>query len=270
MVTKKQTKKIVSIGLGEIGSATLGEMIRITELKKLPFEFSGVDINEDTLNNLKKKYPKVNFSKEIPIANYYIISVYTTEQVESVLNKINKENKPLVIIESTIFPKTVEYLRSLWSKNKDFNLALFPHRFNPNDPEHFVFNLHRIIGAVDDESLEKALDFYTNFIPKKLVTTVPFEIAALSKVAENAYRFIEIAISEEWRLECVRLGIDFNELRKAMNTKWNIELKEARDGIGGKCLPKDVTLLNEFFTNNKIIKSAIDINEDYKKKYGKK
>ncbi len=259
-------KRIVIIGLGEIGSANLEDMLKIAKEKKLKYDFYGVDINDIVLNNLKKKFPNVTYSKDIPKGDIYIILVYTNEQVESVINNIQKDNNPLIIIESTIFPKTIERLRDLYDKDKNFSLALFPHRFNPDDKEHRVFNLHRIIGGVNEESVERALDLYKDFMSKELLTIVPFEIAALSKVVENAYRFIEIAIAEEFKTECDRLNIDFNELRKSVNTKWNINLKEARDGIDRKCLPKDVNLLNDFFKTNKIIRTAIEVNEEYKKK----
>lgn len=269
MNTMKPNKKIAIIGLGEIGGTNLKDMTKVAKKKKLPYDFYGVDINEQTLENLKKKYKNVTFSKEIPKADVYIILVYTTAQVESVINNIQKDNNPLILIEATIFPDTVKRLREIHEKDKNFNLALFPHRFNPNDKEHRVFNLHRIIGGIDKESTKRTLEFYKDFMPKKLLTIVPFEIAALSKVAENTYRFLEIAIAQEFKSECDKLGISFEELRKAMNTKWNIELKEARTGIGGKCLPKDSKLLNDFFKTNKIIKTAIESNEEYKKMYKK-
>lgn len=261
---KKIPKKIVIIGLGEIGDAILYEMYSISKKKNLNFEFYGVDINENRLKELQNKYKNVNFSKEAPkVGDYFILSVYTTEQVESVINSIERKNNPLIIIESTIFPETAEKLLKLHEKYNDFDLVIFPHRFNPGDKEHAVFNLKRIIGGIDDKSLDRALDFYYNFMPKNLIIKVPYFIAALSKVAENAYRFIEIAIAEEFKMECDRLGIDFNELRKAMNSKWNIDLKEARDGIGGKCLPKDVELLSSYFDKNEIIKTAIEVDRKY-------
>ena len=263
------SQKICIIGLGEIGSATLIDMLKIPKEKKLNFQFSGADINDSTLENIKKTCPGVSCSKSIPLSDIYIILVYTTEQVECVINSIDKSKHPLIIIESTIFPKTVDRLKKLWENKKDFDLALFPHRFNPNDSVHRVFNLNRIVGAIDKKSLDRTLNLYYNFMPKELITEVSFEIAALSKVVENSYRFIEIAIAEDFKMECDRLAIDFNELRKSVNSKWNIDLKEARDGIGGKCLPKDVALLNDFFNENKIIKTAIKRDEEYKKKMKK-
>ena len=94
----------------------------------------------------------------------------------------------------------------------------------------------------------------------------PIEIVELAKPLENAYRFAEIAIAEELKMLCDEKGIDFNRLREAANTKWNINIKEARGGINGKCLPKDTQAINEFFGNNKMFSASIDINREYVKK----
>jgi UDP-N-acetyl-D-mannosaminuronic acid dehydrogenase len=70
-------------------------------------------------------------------------------------------------------------------------------------------------------------------------TVTNIEIAELSKVIENTYRMIEIAFAEELKMFCDSEGINFEVLREAVNSKWNINILEARDGIKGHCLPKD-------------------------------
>ncbi|OGD93047.1 hypothetical protein A2697_01935 [Candidatus Curtissbacteria bacterium RIFCSPHIGHO2_01_FULL_41_44] len=64
---------------------------------------------------------------------------------------------------------------------------------------------------------------------------------------------------------CDAKKIDFAKLREAANSKWNINIKEARKGINGKCLSKDTLIIDEFFRNNKFIKMAIKIDKQYKK-----
>lgn len=54
---------------------------------------------------------------------------------------------------------------------------------------------------------------------------------------------MQIAFVEEVKMICDALGLNFSEVREACNTKWNVQLAEARDGIGGVCLPKDVRYL---------------------------
>ncbi len=74
----------------------------------------------------------------------------------------------------------------------------------------------------------------------------PIEIAELTKVVENSHRFMEIAFAEKLKMVCDTTGIDFEELRKAVNTKWNTKILEAKDGIGGHCLPKDSQMFLDF------------------------
>ena len=147
---------------------------------------------------------------------------------------------------------------------ENIDLVLFPHRYNPNDEAHHVFNLNRIMGANKKEALDRAVDFYKKYMSLDKLRLVSLQIAELSKPLENAYRFIEIAIAEEVRMECEKRGIDFNELRDSINTKWNIDMKEARDGIGLKCLPKDCKFINKFFSTNTLFKTVIDVDKKYR------
>jgi len=62
---------------------------------------------------------------------------------------------------------------------------------------------------------------------------------------------------------CDSKNINFNKLRAAINTKWNIDLKEAKGGIGGKCLPKDVGLINNFFSKNEFFMQAVKTDMRY-------
>jgi UDP-N-acetyl-D-mannosaminuronate dehydrogenase len=93
------------------------------------------------------------------------------------------------------------------------------------------------------------------------------EIAELLKMVENSYRFVEIAFAEELKMMCDELGVAYEELRQAVNTKWSIKLLEARDGIGGHCLPKDTQMYLNVGTNalNLSIVEAAKIMDQYYK-----
>ena len=103
-----------------------------------------------------------------------------------------------------------------------------------------------------------------------LIHSFPLEIVELTKPVENAYRFMEIAIAEQLKMSCEEKGISFEKFREAASKKWNIHIYEARDGVGGKCLPKDTQLINKFFPNNELLKKGIEFNEKYKKYIQKK
>jgi UDP-N-acetyl-D-mannosaminuronic acid dehydrogenase len=93
------------------------------------------------------------------------------------------------------------------------------------------------------------------------------EIAEISKVAENAHRYLQIAFAEDLYLYSQANGINFAELREALNTKWNVNLLEPRDGIGGHCLPKDTKMfLQSSHSQNKskILSAAIEVDGTYR------
>lgn len=93
------------------------------------------------------------------------------------------------------------------------------------------------------------------------------EIAEISKIAENAHRYLQIAFAEDLYLYSQANGINFAELREALNTKWNVNILEPRDGIGGHCLPKDTKMfLQSSHSSNKskILSAAIEADRSYR------
>jgi UDP-N-acetyl-D-mannosaminuronate dehydrogenase len=93
------------------------------------------------------------------------------------------------------------------------------------------------------------------------------EIAEITKIAENAHRYLQIAFAEDLYLYCQANNINFAELRDALNTKWNVNVLEPRDGIGGHCLPKDTKMFLQSSKSikSKILASAIEVDEDYRR-----
>ncbi len=258
------------IGMGTIGTAiydSLEKQIKDKNLTEIAIEGSEIDSKKRktlTKGNYRvKKKPSQN-------ADIYIIAVYTTEQVIAVLKDLKSiwedkyEGVPLVSIESTIEPDRLDEVAGF---NEDLFLLLFPHRFNPNDPEHKVFNLDRLMGAFDEESLQRGLDFYTTFMDKDLIHIYDTEIVALAKPLENAYRFAEIVISQEIYLLCKEKGLDFDEVREACNTKFNIDIKESRKGVGGVCLPKDMGIIKEYSECNSLFWTYLQLHNNAYKLY---
>ena len=92
------------------------------------------------------------------------------------------------------------------------------------------------------------------------------EIAELTKVAENAHRYLQIAFAEELYLYSQANNINFPELRDALNTKWNVEILEPGEGIGGHCLPKDTKMFLESSKSrkSKILAAANEVDQEYR------
>ena len=93
------------------------------------------------------------------------------------------------------------------------------------------------------------------------------EIAEISKIAENAHRYLQIAFAEDLYLYSQANGINFAELREALNTKWNVNILEPRDGIGGHCLPKDTKMFLQSSRSqkkSKLLGAAIGVDRAYR------
>jgi UDP-N-acetyl-D-mannosaminuronate dehydrogenase len=93
------------------------------------------------------------------------------------------------------------------------------------------------------------------------------EIAELTKIIENAHRYLQIAFAEDLYLYCQANNINFAELRESLNTKWNVNILEPREGIGGHCLPKDTKM---FVNSSRSVKSmiltaAMEVDKEYKR-----
>jgi hypothetical protein len=93
------------------------------------------------------------------------------------------------------------------------------------------------------------------------------EIAELTKIVENAHRYLQIAFAEDLYLYCQKNNINFAELRDSLNTKWNVNVLEPREGIGGHCLPKDTKMFlnSSRSVKSKIIEAAIQSDLEYRR-----
>ena len=100
-------------------------------------------------------------------------------------------------------------------------------------------------------------------IPMHSVSSI--EVAELTKIIENSHRYLQIAFAEELYIYCQANNVLFSELRDALNTKWNVEILEPRDGIGGHCLPKDTKMfLTSSKMRSKILQSAMEVDTLYR------
>src|SRR3954469_7530494 len=107
---------------------------------------------------------------------------------------------------------------------------------------------------------KKSLDIRMHAVPQ-------IEIAEITKIAENAHRYLQIAFAEDLYLYCQANNINFAELRDALNTKWNVNILEPRDGIGGHCLPKDTKMFLQSSKSikSKILTAAVEVDQDYRR-----
>ncbi|UCG45397.1 MAG: hypothetical protein JSV58_01045 [Candidatus Bathyarchaeota archaeon] len=243
--------KVCVAGLGIIGQP-VAEYIQ-----SHGFQVYGFDLRRILIENVQTFTDWEN----VPKSDIFIIAV-PSSNVETACRRIaEKANDALISVESTV---TLGTCRRIAEKYGLPALVHCPHRFWEDEPLIHGVRQSRVIGALDGNSLERALKFYRLLdIPLHVCPTI--ETAEICKIAENAYRFTQIAFAEELRMICEEKGIHFDDVRKACNTKWNIEIPEARDGIYGKCLPQDVGFLNLILDDSPILDGAIRTDQNYKK-----
>ena len=127
-------------------------------------------------------------------------------------------------------------------------------------------NIHSSNGNYNDNDNNEDGNKHKSLnIPMRAVSEV--EIAEMTKIVENAHRYLQIAFAEDLYLYCQANNISFPELRDALNTKWNVEVLEPREGIGGHCLPKDTRMFLQSSARrkSKILTAAMEVDEDYRR-----
>jgi UDP-N-acetyl-D-mannosaminuronic acid dehydrogenase len=279
--------KVVIIGLGQLGLPVA------KYVKEHGFDTYGYDINQKTMQSAEANYG-IKQATNFGDFDVLIICVSThrpddmfTPQVDglmSVVEKISREAKTgaLISIESTI-PKGTS--KKVFEKvDHRLHVVHTPHRWYALEEEVHGVNQLRIVGGVSNCCLQHGLNFYDGreVVPQTTETStetlgvkslsIPMhpvssvEVAELTKIVENAHRYLQIAFAEELYLYCKSNSISFSELRESLNTKWNVEVLEPRNGIGGHCLPKDTKMfVNSSNTiKSKILQAAMEIDEDYR------
>jgi len=256
------------MGLGNIGLPV------VQHISKIYRQTHGYDISQEAVNTAKKQ--GINASTELAYADIYVIAVNTwyrgncpdMSAIEDCAKHASERNpKALVCFESTL---TKGAARTIAKKYNLTNIAVCPHRWwKQEEDKHGVVQL-RVLGVLNEESKKMALAFYNSLgIPLHFVSSL--EIAELSKLVENTYYYLRIAYAEELKMLCDENMLDFEELREAVNTKWNVDMAEARDGIGGECLPKDIRLLMSTYTNSMpLLQGALTADVNYQTRLTRK
>ena len=151
----------------------------------------------------------------------------------------------LVVLESTTYPGTTrERLlpileESGLSAGRDFHLAFSPERIDPGRTDYTVRTTPKLVGGLTPACAERARELYGLICDEVVVLSSP-EAAELSKLLENIFRSVNIALVNELAQLCDRLGIDVWEVVDAAATKpFGFMRFEPGPGMGGHCLPVD-------------------------------
>lgn len=151
----------------------------------------------------------------------------------------------LVIVESTVYPGATreEVLPILETSGLkaggDFWLAFSPERVDPGNDAFPVANIPTVVGGIDAAATGLAAVFYAPVVTK-VVPVSSAEAAEMSKLVENIYRSVNIALVNELKVICHRMGLDVFEILAAAATKpYGFQAFAPGPGVGGHCIPLD-------------------------------
>ncbi len=156
-----------------------------------------------------------------------------------------------VILESTTYPGTTEEIvgpileaGSGLSVGVDFHLGYSPERIDPGNPTWTLINTPKVVSGVDDASLAAVQAFYDSIVERTVPVSGTRE-AELTKLLENTFRHVNIALVNELAMFAADLGIDVWESIDAASTKpFGYMRFTPGPGVGGHCLPVDPSYLS--------------------------
>ena len=182
----------------------------------------------------------------------------------------NLKKGQLVILESTTYPGTTKEIikpileRSGLSAGKDFFLAYSPEREDPGNKDFSVARIPKVIGGLTPACLNVANELYSKIIEQTVKVSSP-ETAEATKLMENIFRAVNIAMVNEMKLILERMNINIWEVIEAADSKpFGFMPFYPGPGMGGHCIPIDPFYLSwkakEYNTEAKFIELAGEIN----------
>jgi UDP-N-acetyl-D-glucosamine dehydrogenase len=152
----------------------------------------------------------------------------------------------IIVVESTVYPGfTSDVAQRILESNRlrcgrDFCLAYSPERIDPGNKKYRIAMIPKIVGGVDEVSCEMGALLYESVIKAGVVRVSDAKTAECTKMLENVYRFVNIALVDELALLCERIGVNIYEVVAAASSKpFGFSPHLPGPGIGGPCIPKD-------------------------------
>jgi UDP-N-acetyl-D-glucosamine dehydrogenase len=181
----------------------------------------------------------------------------------------------LIILESTTYPGTTrERLLPILEEGglevgKDFHLAFSPERVDPGREDWTTQTTPKVVGGITEACTRKAVELYESALDTVLPLSSP-EAAELTKLLENIFRSVNIALVNELAQLCDRMNIDVWEIVDAASTKpFGFMRFEPGPGLGGHCLPVDPFYLSwkarqyDFYTEFIELAGKVNANMPY-------
>jgi UDP-N-acetyl-D-glucosamine dehydrogenase len=192
--------------------------------------------------------------------------------VENTARQISENMKQgqLIVLESTTYPGTTEeillpkFQARGWREGVDFFLAYSPEREDPGNPEYTTKSIPKVVGGITSHCQKVAKSLYGQIIDD-IVMVSTTRVAEMTKLLENIYRSVNIALVNELKMLADRMGIDIWEVIEAASTKpFGYSPFYPGPGMGGHCIPIDPFYLSwkarEFDFTTRFIHLSGEIN----------
>jgi UDP-N-acetyl-D-glucosamine dehydrogenase len=281
------------IGLGYVG------LPLIIEFCRAGFRVTGFDTDEEKVNALREGrsyikhidashiagcgagfFPTSDFSKLSDVDCIIIClptplnknrepdMTYVFKSAEVISRHLRKGH--LIVLESTTYPGTTDDdLRRILESGglkagKDFFLAYSPEREDPNNKDFSTSTIPKVVGGYTKDCLDAAKALYDSIVAE----TVPVsstKVAEATKLLENIYRSVNIALVNELKILFEKMGVDIWEVIEAAKTKpFGFQAFYPGPGLGGHCIPIDPFYLTwkarEYDFSTRFIELAGEIN----------
>lgn len=266
------------VGLGYIG------LPLVAALASVGHEVVGLDINQGKVDRLKRGLPldiyepsleellarhrsKITFTSDyaelMASCSAVLVCVGTpvkddgvpdSSAVSACFHRMSKGLRKghLIVLRSTVVPGTTRKLANDLEKQsglkagEDFEVSFCPERTVEGQALAELLSLPKIVGGISPGSISRTAALLDNLGPQVIEVSSP-ELAELSKLVDNVYRAVSIAVANEFGDVCERIGVNVDELRDANNRGYG-RTRLLRGGLGadGPCLTKDPLILKHW------------------------
>jgi UDP-N-acetyl-D-glucosamine dehydrogenase len=178
----------------------------------------------------------------------------------------------LVVVESTVYPGATRGFvlplleQSGLAAGRDFWLAFSPERVDPGNKAFPLKEIPTVVGGVDAAATELAAAFYEPVVTE-VIKVSSAEVAETSKLLENTYRAVNIALVNELKVMCDKMGLDVFEVIEAAASKpYGFQKFAPGPGVGGHCIPLDPYYLawraRQFGHESRFVELAGRVNDE--------
>ncbi len=247
----------LAVAFAEAGNDVIGvdsESRRVERLRRSESDVE--DVASDRLREVAERFTATTSHEHLsgcdaliicvptPLANQREPDLSYIVDAATALAAVLREDQ-LVVLESTTYPGTTrDRLRPILEESglaagRDFHLAFSPERIDPGRTDHTLRTTPKVVGGLTETCRDRAVELYELICDEVVAVSTP-EAAELSKLLENIFRSVNIALVNELAVLCDRMDIDIWEVVEAASTKpFGFMRFDPGPGMGGHCLPVD-------------------------------